>query len=81
MSKQSTPKSTATKKAQLIHALSRKSGVGLEPLCKDLGWQPHTLQAALSRLRKEGYVLDQQMGKSGAAFRIVTEPTPTSATP
>ncbi len=39
-----------TKLAQLTEMLSRKEGATTAELCKALGWQPHTLRAAISRL-------------------------------
>lgn len=39
-----------TKIAQLTEMLSRKDGASNAELCKALGWQPHTLRAAISRL-------------------------------
>lgn len=39
-----------TKIAQLTEMLSRKNGASNAELCETLGWQPHTLRAAISRL-------------------------------
>ena len=39
-----------TKLAQLTELLSRKDGATSAELCKALGWLPHTLRAAISRL-------------------------------
>ena len=39
-----------TKLAQLTEMLSRKNGASNAELCEALGWQPHTLRAAISRL-------------------------------
>jgi hypothetical protein len=39
-----------TKIAQLTEMLSRKNGASNAELCEALGWQPHTLRAAISRL-------------------------------
>jgi hypothetical protein len=39
-----------TKLAQLTEMLSAKDGATTAELCKMLGWLPHTLRAAISRL-------------------------------
>jgi hypothetical protein len=39
-----------TKLAQLTEMLSAKDGATTAELCKALGWLPHTLRAAISRL-------------------------------
>lgn len=40
-----------TKLALLTEMVSRKSGATSTELCEALGWLPHTLRAAISRLR------------------------------
>jgi hypothetical protein len=39
-----------TKKAQLLEMLSGKGATNTD-LCKTLGWLPHTLRAAISRIK------------------------------
>ena len=51
-------KPAATKKARLIGLLSARHGAKAPKLCEALGWQRHTVRAALSGLRKEGYAID-----------------------
>jgi len=46
-----------TKKARLISLLNKDSGADIGSLSKRLGWLPHTTRAALSGLRKSGYVI------------------------
>lgn len=43
-----------TKRAQLTNLISRKSGATIDALQKQLAWQPHTIRAEISRLRKGG---------------------------
>ena len=43
-----------SKKARLESMLRRPRGATHKQLEKGLGWQPHTVRAAISRLRKEG---------------------------
>ena len=49
------PEAGPTKKAQLIRLLKSRHGADAAALSKRLGWQPHTVRAALSGLRKAGY--------------------------
>ena len=43
------------KKARLIRLLNAKSGASAAALGEKLGWQAHTVRAALSGLRKAGF--------------------------
>lgn len=55
-------KSTAapqTKTAILKKLLRRKSGTDVAALQAATGWQPHSIRAALSRLRKKAYTIDR----------------------
>ncbi len=60
-----------TKKARLQALLARPKGATLAQLGKDLGWQPHTVRAEISRLRKGG--AEVQLDRSGKAptYRIL----------
>lgn len=71
-----------TKKALLIKLLGPKSGADLKSLSDKLGWQPHTTRAAMSGLRKAGYVVATQKGASGgpAKYRILSAPSPQQST-
>lgn len=46
-----------TKQARLVAMLTRKSGVTLAYASEALGWLPHTISAAMTGLRKRGYVI------------------------
>lgn len=60
-----------TKEAALVTALSGK-GATIEQLTALLSWQPHTVRAALTRLRKRGYVIDRtaKTRRFSARFKI-----------
>jgi len=58
-----------TKKAKLISFLSKDRGVDVDSLSKRLGWLPHTTRAALSRLRKSGYVITSAKSGNGKLTR------------
>lgn len=49
-------------------ALSLEKGASLDQLGKSLGWQKHTVRAALTRLRQRGYRIDRsQPNEAGNA--------------
>lgn len=51
-------KPAATKKVRLIAMLGAKNGAKVSNLCKALGWQGHSVRAALSGLRRQGYMIE-----------------------
>ncbi|UWR01743.1 DUF3489 domain-containing protein [Ruegeria conchae] len=53
-------KSNQTKVEKVQHLLRRPSGASLEALCKATGWQPHSVRAALSGLRKKGATIERR---------------------
>ncbi len=59
-----------TKNAKLEALLSRARGATLAQLQKELGWQPHTVRAAVSRLRKAGHKIELEETKGRKAYRI-----------
>ena len=62
-----------TKQALIVEMLSQDQGTTLAALIKATGWLPHTTRAALTGLRKRGYVIERLSG-SGAGpslYRIV----------
>ena len=66
-----------TKSALVRRLLSRKSGADLAALQKATGWQPHSVRAALSTLRKAGYTIDRLPPKKDGgvvAYRITATP-------
>ena len=69
-------RASTTKKAQLIKLLDRKSGVHVALISAKLGWQPHTVRAALSGLRKAGFELTAEKPTDGklARYRITAGP-------
>ena len=79
MSKTSTKPARETKSATICRLLSRKSGADLVALQDATGWQPHSVRAALSTLRKTGYTIDRLPPKTGGAsgaYRITAAPAP-----
>jgi len=66
-----------TKAAILRRLLARKAGADLAALQSATGWQPHSVRAGLSGLRKAGYTIDRtDAAKPGgtATYRITSGP-------
>jgi hypothetical protein len=63
-----------SKLAGVIVLLSRGQGAGIDDLTAATGWLPHTTRAALTGLRKRGYVLARE-SREGAdtVYRILSE--------
>lgn len=49
-----------TKLAKLVNLLSRKNGVTLAQASETLEWQRHSTSAALTGLRKRGFLIKRQ---------------------
>ncbi len=62
---------TPSKSAAVLKLLSRARGATALELTQATDWQPHTVRAHLSGLRKKGIVLVREARKSGeSAYRI-----------
>jgi Protein of unknown function (DUF3489) len=62
-----------TKQAHVIQMLSAKTGASLEALVDATGWLPHTTRAALTGLRKRGFLIQRSRdGSDTSIYRIVT---------
>ena len=48
-----------SKKDQLVELLRAKGGADVRALSDNLGWQPHTVRAALTGLRKAGIAVEK----------------------
>ena len=66
-------KAKKTKKAHQCTLQRRKGGASLATLQKELGWQPHTVRAAISGVRKAGETVECLPRKTGPTYRIVKE--------
>jgi len=66
-----------TKAAILRKLLTRKNGADLAALQSATGWQPHSVRAGLSGLRKAGYTIertDPAKPDNGPVYRITGGP-------
>lgn len=73
-------KASTTKKTRLVELLQGEGGASIETLSATLGWQSHSTRAALTGLRKAGYVIERHAaegeGEGGlkSRYRIMKAP-------
>lgn len=69
-----------SKKEQLICLLSKSGGMRVSVLVERLGWQAHTVRAALSGLRKQGFAISvSKSARTGETVYAITS-APDAAT-
>lgn len=61
-----------TKSDNLSKLLSRRNGATVAQIQKQLDWQPHTIRAAISRLRSSGLTIDLDRSGKVARYRVVS---------
>ena len=54
-----------TKIETILKLLHRPNGASIAQLQKTVGWQPHSLRAALTGLRKKGHVIERDRDAKG----------------
>lgn len=67
-----TPRRT-TKAARLVALLEAPGGASLAEMGAALGWQPHTIRAALSGLRKAGRRLERRSRGGETVYGLQTD--------
>ncbi len=60
-----------TKQALLIDLLRRKKGATIEAIVEALGWLPHTVRAAVTRLRQQGFRIERVREDGVSRYCIV----------
>ena len=75
------PKPRETKRARLISMLKGAKGADVPTLSRKLGWQAHSTRAALTGLRKAGFVIERKQSEGGgpSSYRITVEPDAANA--
>jgi len=64
-------KQTATKPEAILKLVRRKKGTTLTAMQDATGWQPHSVRAALTGLRKKGHAIERvKDGKGMTIYRI-----------
>lgn len=62
---------TGSKQARVIELLQSKAGATIDALVKSTDWQPHSVRAAISGLRKSGYTIEtKQIEGQKTIYRI-----------
>jgi hypothetical protein len=59
-----------TKQALLIDLLRSEAGASIADLALATGWLPHTTRAALTGLRKRGYIITQEKVEGTIRYRV-----------
>ena len=78
--KSNKPSQSKTKKEQLIALLSKPNGARVSVIVERLGWQGHTVRAALSGLRKQGFSITvPKSAKTGEAVYAIGSSPATDA--
>ena len=61
-----------TKTGIILRSVKRARGARMTDLQKVTGWQPHSVRAAISGLRKQGIAIARERSKDGASiYRVV----------
>ena len=69
-----------SKQALILSMLQRKAGANLADLVSATGWLPHTTRAALTGLRKRGYVLERSRAEGKPSiYRVAQGPAQSRA--
>lgn len=72
-----TPKILTGKLASVVEQISQADGATIADLTATSGWQPHTIRAALSRLRRRGHIIILSTRADGRkAYRLQHEGCP-----
>ena len=74
--KSKTTKPQPTKSAIVLKLISRPSGTTLGALEKATGWQPHSVRAALTGLRKAGHAVERGKGAKGVTVYRIAKAAP-----
>ncbi len=66
-----TTKQKPTKNQTILKLIGRSKGTSVAQLQKATGWQPHSVRAALTGLRKDGHRIDRAKDAKGVTvYRV-----------
>jgi hypothetical protein len=68
-----------SKQALIVAMLSKHEGASLNALIEATGWLPHTTRAALTGLRKRGFVVERSADEIGGSLYRITRAQKLSA--
>ena len=50
-----------SKSSRLLHLMQAGTGASLDDMMEATGWQPHTVRAAMTGLRKRGFLIERHV--------------------
>ena len=65
-----------TKQAHLLTLLSRPDGAAMSEMTNATGWQPHSVRAALTGLRKRGHEIERSVEAGASRYRVIEHREP-----
>lgn len=66
----SSTKRNSAKQAIIFQGLQTKRGIDIGTLCQRTNWQPHSIRAAISKLKSAGHIIEKiKPAKSSAPIR------------
>ena len=68
---EATPRRRQSKRAKILARLQRPRGVTISELQNATGWQPHSIRAAISRLRKSGIAIDRKVANGKTRYAVI----------
>ncbi len=67
------PLRAGTKQATLVDIMGTPAGATIAAMGARTGWQPHSVRAALTGLRKRGLAITREKNDAGTVYRIVPQ--------
>ena len=62
-----------SKQTKILTLLQRSKGATIIELRKVTGWQPHSVRAAISRLRKSGITVERNIAKGKSRYVVISD--------
>ena len=66
-----TAEARPTKQAAILNLLRRAKGASIADLTSAIGWQAHSVRAALTGLRKRGHDIERSVESGASRYRII----------
>ena len=66
-----TARTHQTKQAVILNLLRRAKGASIGDLTSAIGWQAHSVRAALTGLRKRGHDIERSVESGASRYRII----------
>ena len=66
------PVRAGTKQAALVDMMRTAAGATIAQMGAKMGWQPHSVRAAITGLRKRGYRVERQLEDGTSRYRIAS---------